>query len=325
LTNKHRTAKGNVRLKAASFLNPLLALSLACFSCVQSGTLVSRDTAPSEWSLASLKNATYSGLTVHPDPVTLVDGRWEGGVYVQGGAARPSVHFVGDLYRIGKISGIADDAAVVFLSESSGGSGTFLYLAVVEKKNGTPVNTATAPVGDRVQIRDVRIENETIAVDVLQAGPQDAACCPGELATRHWQLAADQLVEAEAPAVTGRLSLDGLAGDSWTLRAWSFDEPAPDAPEITLVYDNGRFSGSAGCNRYFASVMPGDHPGDLMLGPSGSTRMICPQTIMAAEHRFLNQLYGVKKMSFLAGQLALSFEMDGKRGTMRFNRNDGLP
>jgi hypothetical protein len=30
-------------------------------------------------------------------------------------------------------------------------------------------------------------------------------------------------------------------------------------------------------------------------------------------------------MSFLAGQLALSFEMDGKRGTMRFNRNDGLP
>lgn len=311
-------------MKPASFLNAILslALSLACLSCVHSGASDPKDTGLSEWSLASLKNATYSGLTVHPDPVTLVDGRWEGAPYVQGGASRPSVHFVADLYRTGKIAGIAADAAVVFLSESSGGSGTFLYLAVVEKKNGTPVNTATAPVGDRVQIRDVRIEDGKIVVDVLQAGPQDAACCPGELARRHWQLNAHQLLETEAPAVTGRLSLKVIAGDTWTLRVWGPGEPAPDEQPITLVYDHGRLAGSAGCNRYFASVIPGDNPGDLKIGPSGSTRMMCAEPAMAAEQRFLKQLKGIQKFGFFFGQLALTFATDGRRGTMHFDRTN---
>jgi len=279
----------------------------------------------STWPLAALKNTTYSGLTVHPDPVMLIDGRWEGAPYVEGGVSRPSVHFVGDLYRIGKVAGSDADAAVVFLSESSGGSGTFLYLAVVEKKNGVLVNTATTPMGDRLQIRDVRMENGTIALDVLQAGPQDAACCPGELATRHWQLKANQLVEIKPLVRVGRLSLDVLSGANWELSTWDVDEPVPDEPAINLVYVNGRLAGSAGCNRYFASVKAGDSPGDLQVGPPGSTRMMCPEAIMAIEQRFLKQLNGVKKFGFLAGQLALVFEMDGKRGTMRFDRKKDLP
>lgn len=283
------------------------------------------DTQGVKWSLAALKNTTYSGLKAAPAPVSLVDGRWEGAPYIDGGASRPSVHFVGDLYRIGKLADSASDAAVVFLSESSGGSGTFVYLAVVEKRNGVLINTATATLGDRVQVRDVRIENGTIAVDVLQAGPQDAACCPGELATRHWRLNATGIVEPETADRTGRLSLDVIAVAAWKLRAWDVDEPALDEPEITLSYDNSRLVGSAGCNRYFASVEAGDRPGDLQVGPSGSTRMICPEAIMAIEQRFLHQLNGATTFSFMAGQLAVSFAMDGKRGTMLFARKDGRP
>ncbi len=283
------------------------------------------DTQGVKWSLAALKNVSYSGLRAAPARVSLIDGRWEGAPYVDGGASRPSVHFVGDLYRIGRLADSAADAAVVFLSESSGGSGTVVYLAVVEKRNGVLINTATAALGDRVQVRDVRIENGTIAVDVLQAGPQDAACCPGELATRHWRLNATGIVESETPDRTGRLSLDVIAGAAWKLRAWDVDEPAPDEPEITLSYDSGRLVGSAGCNRYFASVEAGDRPGGLHLGPSGSTRMICPEAIMAIEQRFLHQLNGATTFSFMAGQLAVSFSMDGKRGTMHFDREDGRP
>lgn len=314
-------------MQPASLSKTILSLTLmaACLFTFQCKRIHSTDMQRNTWPLAALENATYSGLTVHPDPVTLIDGRWEGAPYVEGGVSRPSVHFVGDLYRIGKVAGSDADAAVVFLSESSGGSGTFLYLAVVEKKNGVLVNTATTLMGDRLQIRDVRMENGTIALDVLQAGPQDAACCPGELATRHWQLKANQLVETKPPVRVGRLSLDVLSGANWELSTWDVDEPVPDEPAINLVYVNGRLAGSAGCNRYFASIKAGDSPGDLQVGPPGSTRMMCPEAIMAIEQRFLKQLNGVNKFGFLAGQLAMSFEMDGKRGTMRFDHKKDLP
>jgi len=304
---------------------PILStiLIFACLCSFQCRRAPSRDIQRTAWSLAALKNVTYSGLKGYSSPVALIDGRWEGPTYVAGGASRPSVHFVGDLFRIGKITGHDTDSAVVFLAESSGGSGTFLYLAVVEKKNGKLVNTDTAPVGDRVQIRDVRIETGTIVVDVLQAGPQDAACCPGELATRRWQMKTNQLVELKIPDRTDRFSLDAIGGTTWVLGAWAFDEPAPGDPEISLVYEKGRFAGSAGCNRYFASVEAGNNPGGLRLGPSGSTRMMCPEAIMVLEQRFLKQLNGAKKIAFLAGQLSVSFELEGRQGSMRFYRKDG--
>ncbi len=314
-------------MQVTALLKPILSITLifACLLSFQLKRVHATDVQGAVWSLAALKNATYSGLKAFPEPVTLVDGRWEGPPYVEGGASRPSVHFTSDLYRIGKVADNAADAAVLFLSESSGGSGTFLYLAVVEIRNGVLINTATAALGDRVQVRDVRIENGTIAVDVLQAGSQDAACCPGELATRHWRLQATQLVEAATSHRTGRLSLDVIAGATWQLHAWDVDEPAPAEPAITLIYDNGRLAGSAGCNRYFASVDAGDKPGDLRVGPSGSTRMICPEDIMAIEQRFLQQLNGARTFAFMAGQLTFSFAMDGKRGTMHFDRKAGRP
>jgi hypothetical protein len=55
--------------------------------------------------------------------------------------------------------------------------------------------------------------------------------------------------------LTGRLSLDTLAATEWVLRAWDFDEAAPDEPEVTLNYKDGRFAGSSGCNRYSGSTL----------------------------------------------------------------------
>ena len=314
-------------MQIRALFKPIVPITLifTCLFAFQCKGVHSRDMRHTDWTLTALKNATYSVLKVYPAAVTLVDGRWQGAPYNEGGASRPSVHFVRDLYRIGKITGNDEESAVVFLSESSGGSGSFLYLAVVEKKNGALVNTGTSALGDRVQIRDVRIENDTIVVDVLQAGPHDAACCPGELSTRRWQMKTNQLVEAKPPGKTDRFSLDTIGGSIWVMRAWRFDEAAPDEPEITLVYEKGRFAGSAGCNRYFASVVAGVSPGELQVGPSASTRMMCPEAIMSIEQRFLNQINGATKIAFMAGQLTVSFDMDGKRGSMRFDRRNSAP
>ena len=271
--------------------------------------------------LEELKNTTYKGFKEVKGPVTLVNGKWEGEPYEKGVASRPEVTLVGDFRLTGDLDGDGTDEAVVLLNLTTGGTGQLLYLAVVDHHHGTLQNIATKLVGDRVQIRGGRIEDGRIFLDVVQAGPKDAACCPGEVTTQGWTLGSrGKLIPFRATDKPGRLTLATLGGAEWVLRAWDIDEPAPEAPEVTLMFTDGRFVGSGGCNRYFAQAKEGDLPGELVVGPAGSTRMACPEPVMAVETRFLAQLGHVKKFSFLVTRLALSYEKDGIWKTMLFER-----
>ena len=63
----------------------------------------------------------------------------------------------------------------------------------------------------------------------------------------------------------------------------------------------------------------GEAPGALIVSPLGAvTRMACPERQSAIEARFLTQLRGAKTFGFLLGQLAVTYEQDGRRGTMLF-------
>jgi heat shock protein HslJ len=263
--------------------------------------------------LAELRNAAYTGFEVHPGPVTLVDGRWNGKPFVAGGAARPSVTFVRNFRLVGDLNGDGAEEAVVLLGENSGGTGENIYLAVLGYKDGRLQQAGIARIGDRVQVRSARIEKGLIVMDLIQAGSNDAMCCPGELATRAWKLAPEGLTEAPSGIPAARLTADVLAGGEWVLRDWSWNEPAPAEPEVTLTYHQGRFTGSAGCNRYFASVKAGETPGEIRVGPAGSTRMSCADPAMAVEQRFLQQLAAVIRFGFFAGELGLSFEDGGPK------------
>lgn len=274
-------------------------------------------------SLDELKNAAYRGFKVKQEPVALVNGTWEGEPFVEGGASRPRVQFVGDFTVAGDLDGDGSDEVVVLLSESSGGSGTFLYLAVVERKDGELENVATEPVGDRVQVRGARVEEGKIFLDVLRAGPNDAACCPGELATMGWKLSPQGgLSKVASSSEPSRFSLETIGGKKWVLAAWAFDEPAPAEPKVTLSFEDGRFVGKSGCNSYFTSVEQGEMPGDLSVGPVGATRMACPEPAMDVESRYLQQLGSANRVGFLVTQLALSYEKDGVVGVMLFNASD---
>jgi heat shock protein HslJ len=275
--------------------------------------------APSAPTLRELKNGTYGGFDVVKTPITLKDGRWEGEPYEAGGASRPAISFVHEFHLNGDLEGDGQNDAVVLLAESAGGSGENIYLAVVARRDGQLRNIGTARIGDRVQIREVRIEERDIVIDLVQVGAQDAACCAGELVTRRWRLESAGLVETQAPSKPGRLTLETMAGTEWVLRAWNVNDPAPAKPEVTLALKDGKFAGGAGCNRYFAAAKPGEMPGDVTVGPAGTTRMMCPPDVMVVEHRFLRQLAGVKKFGFMVGQLALSCEADGVWGVMLFD------
>jgi len=269
--------------------------------------------------MAELGAATYIGLEEAEGPVTLVDGAWEGPPYAPGGASRPRISLVRDFRVTGDLDGDGAEEALVLLSASSGGSGSFVYLAVTGRDGGEVRNRATQPLGDRVQVRAARVAAGRVAVDVVQAGPGDAACCPGELATRQFVLDAGwALRELPASALPLRLSLEALSGTTWILRQWGWNEAASSQPEVTLGFGEGRFRGSSGCNAYFANAADGAVPGDVSVGLPATTRRACPPPAMEVEARFLRQLASVDKYGFLAGRLALSFQEDGARGTMLF-------
>jgi heat shock protein HslJ len=222
---------------------------------------------------------------------------------------------------MGDLDGDGIEDAVVLLNYAPGGTGQLLYLAVMARKKGKIENIATALIGDRVQIRDVRIEQNRILVDAVQAGPKDAMCCPGEVITRAWILEPGGKLNPSASGTRPeRLTLETIGNTEWTLRSWDLKEPAPKQPPVTLIFKDGRFAGSSGCNNYFAPAKEGTMPGDVEVGPVGTTRKSCPDNEMAVERRFLDQLARVKKFSFLATQLALSWEKQGVWKSMLFDK-----
>jgi heat shock protein HslJ len=271
--------------------------------------------------LKEIKNASYSGIEGLKGSVKLVDGRWKGRPYKKGSASRPVVSLIGDFRITGDLDGDGTDDAVVLLNYAPGGTGQLLHLALMARKKGKIQNLATALIGDRVQIRGVRIEQKRIFVDVIQAGPKDAMCCPGEVTTREWTLEpGGKLNRYTVTAKPARLTLETIGNTEWILRSWDSKQPAPTRPAVTLIFKDGRFTGSSGCNNYFAPVKEGKIPGDVEVGAAGTTRKSCPANEMSVERRFLEQLVRVRKFGFLVTQLALSWEKDGVWKTMLFDK-----
>jgi heat shock protein HslJ len=174
-------------------------------------------------------------------------------------------------------------------------------------------------------VRRSRIEGGRVILDVVQQGPDDAACCPSQKATRTWTLGPDGL-EEQPVEFKGTLSLEDLGETEWILRSWTWTEEAPAEPEVTLTYLDGRLVGSGGCNRYFADVKPGALPGELEIGSIGATKMACPPPAMEVEDRFFSALAGARSFRFLAGRLALTFAgEDGGINTMLFEERTPAP
>ncbi len=288
--------------------------------CLAAIALPPARAAQSAPTLQELKNATYRGLEDTDGPVTLKDGQWAGKPFVEGGASRPTVSLVGDFRLTGDLDGDGRDEAAVLLVQDSGGSGSFYYLAVVARRNGKLENVATRELGDRLGLRDARIEKGLLMLQLVQAGPKDAACCPGQLVWRGWKLTSAGLKEQPALGKSERLSPDAMGGVTWVLRAWNHGQPAQRPPEITLVYKDGRFTGFSGCNQYFADVKPGEMPGDVKVGPLGATRRACPDKETQAESRFQRQLSGVTQFGFMATRLALGYSDGGAHRVMLFER-----
>lgn len=268
-------------------------------------------------SLDEIANTTIHGI--YDEPVQLQGGKYEGEPFEPQGASFPRVGLIEEFLLTGDMDGDGMEEAVVMLWESSGGSGTYSYLAALGREGSEVVNIATAEIGDRVQLRDSRISGNRVELDVVQAGPEDAGCCPGEMATLAWTLDGGSLNPAESGVEPERLSVAALAGPEWVLDSLDRDEPAPDTPEVTVLFEENRIAGGSGCNRYMGTVTEGEMPGDLAVGLLASTMMACPPEVMELEDRYRQQLEKVVKYGFLNRRLILTLKKeDGNVGAMSF-------
>jgi len=277
----------------------LLIMASACGCGGTDSATLHSSAAPS---VVELAHATYSGIM--NEPVTLSEGQWEGEPYVEDGASRPTVGLVDHFILTGDLDKDGLDEAVTLLWESSGGSGNRLHLAVVAGKDDVITVLGTDLIGDRVQIRSGIIEDGLITLDIVRAGPGDAACCPTQKALVTWALSGDGLSRI-ADETTGTLSLADLGGHGWVLIELGREQRLPEDVEISLLFQDDRVSGSSGCNSYFAGVVS-PSPGELRFNGMGATRMACLETMMDLERRYLSALADASGYRFLAGRLVLS-------------------
>jgi heat shock protein HslJ len=261
----------------------------------------------------------YTGFEDIPDLVQLQQGKWEGAPWDEGSATRPQIILLEGVEAVGDLNGDGEVENAILLNLAMGGTGQLLYLAAVP--SGADSNTViqVSLVGDRVRVREINIRDGKLLLDVLQAGPEDAMCCPGELATRAWELdESGVLMEIESGIESQRLSVATLLGSEWVLDRWSRDELAGNS-EISLAFVDNGIAGSSGCNRYNASTVDGEAPGEVSIGPAAVTRMACPEAQMAVESRFLQALSKVNKMGFLKRQLLLTSASEAGITSMYFD------
>ncbi len=134
---------------------------------------------PSSVTLDSLKNITYNVEHAGSGSAQLVNGEYHE-------PAGEAVVKFSDLSVLGDLNGDRiGDAAVILVSESDG-SGTFVDLAAVVDQNGSPVNVATAFLGDQVKIEAMAIKSGEIMVTMLTQG---------EEVTSVFRLQGSQLIE----------------------------------------------------------------------------------------------------------------------------------
>ena len=143
---------------------------------------------PAELSAATLRSAPYSSQHVEEGEVRLVNGVF------RDTARRVSVFFLPE-YAAGDIDSDGVPDAAVVLATTTGGSGTFLDLALVLNQDGQPVNAATLFLGDRVPVDRIRVVEGEVQVDLTMHGPADPMCCPSREVTRRFRYESGDVVE----------------------------------------------------------------------------------------------------------------------------------
>jgi heat shock protein HslJ len=309
------------RRVAFRLAGPVLASSLMLLSGCGGKEVPDQATAaasgpPPTPTLEQLESATVAG--VFDQAVTLTNGRYDGPPAAPGAASHPTLMLWDTAVVFGDVDGAPGSEAVAMLSSNSGGTGEFVYVAVFGARDGKLANLGTAQVGDRTKLQNLWLQGGRIVMDVVEAGPEDAACCPTQLARKTYSLEGGALKLSKSE-VLGTLTIGTLAANEWQLV--SIDgQPLPAGAKPPVIhFERGGVRGFGGCNRFSAPIKE-TAPGEIDIGPSAATRMACDGPQMDLEQKFLAGLDKVTRYTFLAGRLALTWTGKDGSGTLIFSK-----
>jgi len=256
-----------------------------------------RDAAKADVSISGLRNATYVSEWAKEGVAALVDGLYSEEI-VPGSASKLVVSLLPNM-AFGTAPG-GETFAAVILATNSGGSGTFVELAIVILRDGKLTHIVSEALGDRVRIDSLGVDDQQIIVAMTKHGPDDAMCCPSQDVVARYRLDGDELVSL------GEASADALQSVTWQ---WSATEggDAPtsiaDRDRYTIVFDaDGAVHLKADCNvgagKY---VLDGDHLS--LVEPFALTRAMCPSDSL--DTRFLDELGQIERYTVSYGALQL--------------------
>ena len=267
-----------------------------------------------------LANMTYQTELLPAGEVTLVDG-----VYSEpaapGSASMNEVTLLSSPIAYGVLNG--NWSAAVLLAESGGGSGTFVNLAVVEDLNGVPTNTGVALLGDRVQVNDMAIIEESIYVDMVMAGPDDPACCPTQAVQRVYafqdgalQMVSETVVppaaEATSAPAAGELTANPWVWQQTQMNDDTVKQPATSGAFVLTLAEDGSAGATTDCNTFSGSYTTEGN--QITVELPAATMMACPEG--AQEQEFIADLTSVTSYLFADGNLVLELPFDS--GGMSF-------
>ena len=125
------------------------------------------------------------GLLDQIQVVQLADGRYQEGV--PGNDDYISV-FVTDHIAHGDLNGDGEDEVVALVTEVYGNTGSFVFLAVFEYRNETPVFVTSIYLDDQPLINELAVDDGEIFVDAAVHARDDPTCCPSMATMRHYWL-----------------------------------------------------------------------------------------------------------------------------------------
>jgi heat shock protein HslJ len=193
-----------------------------------------------------------------------------------------------------------------------------VYLAVFGVRDGSFANLATVPVGDRVKLQSLWVERGKVIMDVIESGPNDAACCPTQVARKTFGYDGGAFKQVSSE-VRGMLAVSMLGANEWTLVEIDGQPVPPEVDPPLIHFEGQKLRGFAGCNRFTASVTE-TKPGEIGIGAAAAEKKACPPPQMEIEQKFLAQLVAVNRYGYVAGQLALTWQDGDRGGTLLFRK-----
>lgn len=178
-----------MRIALRFYCLPVLSALLAAAGCDRAAQAPPN---PKPLTIKQLENAEYASQWSKSGRVQLADGQFHESAAP--GAATEILVRATEFSALGDLDGDGIGDGVMVLESDPGGSGVFFDLVGVLNRAGRPVTLAPVPLGDRVEISDLALDDGTVRVTLIKHGPDDPLCCPTLEVTLEYRLSGDRLV-----------------------------------------------------------------------------------------------------------------------------------